>query len=156
MVSNNTAKPQTTRESTVKRTSNDRNKKILKAGSVHEKIEKSDEHLDESLHNSDLKMDLAMQIISNDQTVRNDTIQELKEINSQSSTTQAKKRKKLDSVMAAIKKNWTNGWFYSRIIYRKGIFEKSNRQVWWKMLRRIQSKVFWNKSMRRKNKFNCV
>ena len=33
-----------------------------------------------------------MQIISADKTVRNDTIQDLKEFNSQSSTTQAKKK----------------------------------------------------------------
>ena len=36
-------------------------------------------------------MELAMQIISNDKTVRNDTIQDLKEFNQQSLTTQAKK-----------------------------------------------------------------
>ena len=39
-------------------------------------------------------MELAMQIISNDKTVRNDTIQDLKEFNSQSSATQAKKGNK--------------------------------------------------------------
>ena len=33
-----------------------------------------------------------MQIISNDKTVRNDTIQDLKDFNQQSLTTQAKKR----------------------------------------------------------------
>ena len=36
-------------------------------------------------------MELAIQIISNDKTVRNDTIQDLKEFKSQSLTTQAKK-----------------------------------------------------------------
>ena len=36
-------------------------------------------------------MDLAMQYVSNDQTVRRDTIQDLKEFNSQSLATQAKK-----------------------------------------------------------------
>ena len=36
-------------------------------------------------------MDLAMQIISTDKTVRNDTIEDLKEFNSQSLTTQAEK-----------------------------------------------------------------
>ena len=36
-------------------------------------------------------MELAMQIISNEKTVRNDTIQVLKEFNSQSLSTQAKK-----------------------------------------------------------------
>ena len=36
-------------------------------------------------------MELAMQIISTDKTVRNDTIQDSKEFNSQSLATQAKK-----------------------------------------------------------------
>ena len=38
-------------------------------------------------------MELAKQIISNDKTVRNDTIEDLKEFNSQSLTTQAKKKR---------------------------------------------------------------
>ena len=37
-------------------------------------------------------MDLAMQIISHDKTVRNDTTQDIKELNPQSLTMQAKKR----------------------------------------------------------------
>ena len=45
-----------------------------------------------------------MQLSSNDKTVRNDTIQDLKEFNSQSLTTQAKKGEQLVSMMAAIKK----------------------------------------------------
>ena len=45
-----------------------------------------------------------MQIISNDKTVRNDTVQDLKEFNSQSLTTQAKKGEQLVSMMPAIKK----------------------------------------------------
>ena len=45
-----------------------------------------------------------MQIISNDKTVRSDTIQDLKELNSQSLTTQAKKGEQLASMMPAIKK----------------------------------------------------
>ena len=49
-------------------------------------------------------MELAMQIISNDKTVRNDTIQDLKEFNSQSLSTQAKKGEQLVSMMPAIKK----------------------------------------------------
>ena len=49
-------------------------------------------------------MELAMQFISNDNTVRNDTIQDLKEFNQQSLTTQAKKGEKLVSMMFAIKK----------------------------------------------------
>ena len=45
-----------------------------------------------------------MQIISNDKTVKNNTIQGLKEFNQQSLTTQAKKGKQLVSMMPAIKK----------------------------------------------------
>ena len=57
-------------------------KNNLKAGSVQKNVEINDQDLDEILDNSDLKMDLAMQIISTDKTVRNDTIQDLKEFNS--------------------------------------------------------------------------
>ena len=45
-----------------------------------------------------------MQIISNDKTVRRDTLKYLKEFNSQSLTTQVKKGKQLVSMMPAIKK----------------------------------------------------
>ena len=45
-----------------------------------------------------------MQLISSDQTVRNDTIQDLKEFNQQSLSTQAKKGEQLASMMPAIKK----------------------------------------------------
>ena len=51
-----------------------------------------------------LEMELALQIISNDKKVKNDTIQDLKEISSQSLSTQAKKGKQLVSMMPAIKK----------------------------------------------------
>ena len=47
-----------------------------------------------------------MQIICNDKTVGNDTIQDLKEFNQQSLTTQAKKWEQLVSVKPAIKKNF--------------------------------------------------
>ena len=49
-------------------------------------------------------MELAMQIISSDKTVRSDTIQNLLDFNSQSLTTQAKKGEQLVSMMPAIKK----------------------------------------------------
>ena len=49
-------------------------------------------------------MELAMQLSSNDKTARNDTIQDLKEFNQQSLTTQAKKGEQLVSMMPAIKK----------------------------------------------------
>ena len=45
-----------------------------------------------------------MQLSSNDRTVRNDTIQDLKDFNQQSLTTQAKKGEQLVSMMPAIKK----------------------------------------------------
>ena len=49
-------------------------------------------------------MELAMQNIYNDETVRNDTVQHLKEFNCQSLATQAKKGEQLVSMMPAIKK----------------------------------------------------
>ena len=51
-------------------------------------------------------MDLAIQIIANDKTVRSDTVQDLKEFNSQSLATQAKKGEQLVSTMPAIKKDF--------------------------------------------------
>ena len=45
-----------------------------------------------------------MQLISSDQTVRNDTIQDLKEFNSQSLSTRATKGEQLVSMMPSIKK----------------------------------------------------
>ena len=51
-----------------------------------------------------LQMELAMQIISTDKTVRNDSIEDLKEFKSQSLTTQAKKGEQLVSMMPAIEK----------------------------------------------------
>ena len=47
-------------------------------------------------------MDLAMQISSSDKTVRNDTIQDIKEFNNQSLRTQAKKGEQLIFMMPAI------------------------------------------------------
>ena len=49
-------------------------------------------------------MELAMQLSSNDVTVRKDTIEDLKDFNQQSLTTQAKKGEQLVSMMPAIKK----------------------------------------------------
>ena len=45
-----------------------------------------------------------MQLSSNDKTVRNDTMQDLKDFNQQSLTTQAKKGEQLVSLMPAIKR----------------------------------------------------
>ena len=49
-------------------------------------------------------MELAMQIISSDKTVRSNNIQDLKEFNSQSLSSQGKKREQLTLMMPAIKK----------------------------------------------------
>ena len=52
-------------------------------------------------------MELAMKIISTEKTVRSDTVQDIKEINSQPLTTQARKEEQLVSMMPAIKKTFT-------------------------------------------------
>ena len=49
-------------------------------------------------------MELALHFISNDKTIRSDTVQDLIEFNQQSLTTQAKKGEQLGSMMPAIKK----------------------------------------------------
>ena len=49
-------------------------------------------------------MELAKQIIFNDKTVKNDTMQDMKEFNQQFLTTQKKKGEQLVSIMPAIKK----------------------------------------------------
>ena len=49
-------------------------------------------------------MDLAIGIIDNYETVRNDTMVDLKEFNNQSLATQTKEGEQLVSIMAAIKK----------------------------------------------------
>ena len=69
-------------------------------------------------------MDLAMQNISNDQTIRSDTVQNLKDFNSQSLATQAKKWEQLVSLMPANEIFWFIGWYHSRIIYPKRCFKK--------------------------------
>ena len=56
------------------------------------------------VHINNIYMELALQIISIDKTVRSDIIQDLKEFNNQSSKTQAKKSEELVSLMHAIKK----------------------------------------------------
>ena len=49
-------------------------------------------------------MELAMQVISTDETVRSDTLQDLKDFNQKSLSTQAKKGEQVVSMMPAIKK----------------------------------------------------
>ena len=64
----------------------------LKCGSVLENIEINDQKLDENLHNNIPELEVAMQNFSNNKAVRNDTVQDLKEFNSQTLATQAKQR----------------------------------------------------------------
>ena len=82
--------------------SNRKIKNISKAVSIHENVEINDQYSDEILDNIDIQMDLAMQIICTDKTVRNENIQDLKEFNSQSLSTQAKKGEQLVSMMPNI------------------------------------------------------
>ena len=70
---------------------------------MHENFENIDEYLDGICQINNSEMELAMQIISNDKTLRSDAIQDLKEFNPQSLTTQAKKGKQLFSMMPATK-----------------------------------------------------
>ena len=69
-----------------------------------ENIESNDQYLDELSDTIGKRRDLAMQIISIDKTVRSETVQDLKDFNLQSLTTQAKIGEQLISVMPAIKK----------------------------------------------------
>ena len=70
---------------------------------MQENIEITDQYLDEILDNNDVQMDLAMQIISTDRTVGSDTVQDLKEINSQNLAKRARKGEQLVSMMLAIR-----------------------------------------------------
>ena len=54
-------------------------------------------------------MALAMQIISNDKTGRSDTVQDIKDFESQSLSTQAKKGEQLVHMMPANYKDFFNG-----------------------------------------------
>ena len=54
-----------------------------------------------------IKMELAMQIGSTNQKVRDNTIQDLKDFNQQSLSTRAKKGEQLVSMMPAIKEPFT-------------------------------------------------
>ena len=70
-------------------------------------------------------MDLAIQIVANDKTVKSDTVQGSKEFINQSLATQAEQGEQLVSMMPAIKKSfYSHGWWYSRNIHWKRCFEK--------------------------------
>ena len=81
-------------------------KSKLDVGSMYQIDENNDEHLGEILHNNNLYKEIAMQIISFDKTVRSNTVQELKNFNSQSLAIQAKKGEQLVSMMPAFKKSF--------------------------------------------------
>ena len=88
----------------LKTTSNEpvkKKKNKLKGGA---NIENNTKCIDEFIHNKYLQMELAMEIISNDKTVKNDTVHVLKEFDNQSSATQAKKGEQLVSMMGVVKK----------------------------------------------------
>ena len=104
MTSSDLVKLETNTKATKKRTSIRKNEKSSKAGSVHENSEISPAHLDEVLLKNNFYMDSAMQINSNDQTVRNKTVEDLNDFNSQSLATQANKSEQLVSKMPAIEK----------------------------------------------------
>ena len=65
-------------------------------------MEINEHYLEEILLKTDFKK-LAMQIISNDKTVRNNTVNDLKEFNNQFLATQAKKGKQMVSMTPANK-----------------------------------------------------
>ena len=78
----------------------------MKGGSLTENLDNNDENLDDILPNKIFYMEIALQVDSNDKTVRSDTIQALKEFNSQSLSMRAEKGEQLVSMMPAIKKDF--------------------------------------------------
>ena len=76
-------------------------------------------------------MEIAMQFISDEQTVGSDTVQDIKDFNWQSLATQAKKGEQIVSMVPAFEKNfWFNGRWFSKFIYWKRCFKKENRLLW--------------------------
>ena len=73
-------------------------------------------------------MELAMQLVSTDQTVRDNTIQDVKDFNQQSPSTQSRKGEQLASMMPTIKKAFNLlGDDIIELGVEKLCFEKSNR-----------------------------
>ena len=99
MTSNDLKRPQSSSNGKKIKTKNN-----LRGGFVHDNVEISYQFLDEILDNKDKEMDLAMQIIFTNKTVRDDTVEDLEEFNSQPLATQAKKGEQLVSLMPASKK----------------------------------------------------
>ena len=93
-------KPVSNADSTVNHATN---KKIrLKGVGI---IETNGEYLDETLPNNNAQVELVMQVMSKGKTVRNNTVKGLKDFDSQSSATQAKKGEQIVSIMPAIKRH---------------------------------------------------
>ena len=85
-------------------TSKTKNKNVLKGGATCDIIEINEHYLYKILDNSDCYMEVAIQLISDDKIITSDTVQGMKDFNSQSLSTQAKKGEQLVSMMPAIKK----------------------------------------------------
>ena len=79
MTSNDLKRPQSISESSLE-VKLDKSKNKLKGGA---NVESNNPYLDEFLRKDHSEMYLAMQIISNDKTVRSNTVQDLKEFISQ-------------------------------------------------------------------------
>ena len=71
---------------------------------MNKTVELNDGYSDENFHSINLYMELAMQVISNDETVRSNTVQNLKDFESQCLVAQVKKGEQTVSMMPAIKK----------------------------------------------------
>ena len=91
MTSNDLEKPRmiSNADSTIIHTIDKRSK--LKSVSVPEIDDSNDEYSDGTFQINNLSIELAIQILSIDKTVRINTVQDLKEFNSQSLSTRAKK-----------------------------------------------------------------
>ena len=119
-------------------------------------IEIKELYSDEKVHKNYLWMDSAIQIIANDKTVRNDTIQDLNDFNSQSLTTQAKRGEQLVSMMPPIRKTFDLMGDDMVELSRENDPLKKNRKLWWKMVEKIWSKIIKTVRRRKTSKFNHV
>ena len=87
-------------------------------------------------------MELAMQLISSDQSVRSDTMQDLKDFNQQSLSTQAKKGEQLTAMMPAIKKAFNVlGADIIELSTENDVLENQIGEYDQKMVRRVKSKA---------------
>ena len=99
-----------------------------------------------------IKMELAMQIGSTNQKVRDNTIQDLKDFNQQSLSTRAKKGEQLVSMMPAIKEPFTlMGNDIVDLSTENDALKEKNRWLWWKMVTRVKGKTFKRYRWRKKS-----